>query len=102
MADVTRDSVVHEAISYLYSNGRTAHAPVTAEVKFTQHGSQDQVTKQSTWQPVASQQFTSVKSPVIAGYVPDVTEVPAIAVNFGGSDIFKSVIYTSTQQQART
>ena len=101
MKQISRNSTVHETITYVYTDGSRAAAPVTAEKDFTQMGTEDQVTKHITWQPVASEHFTSVKSPEISGYVPDIVEVPAIDVNFGHDDIFKKVTYESLNQRAK-
>ena len=98
--ETSRQDVVTETIHYIYADGKKAHDDVTVQKHFTQKGTQDLVTKQISWQPVASQQFTSVASPAIDGYHADQPVIPAVIVNYGSPDIVKTVTYTAGDQQA--
>lgn len=99
--DVSREDQITETINYVYTDGRQAHDHNVAQVTITQRGQQDLVTKAITWQPTTARQFKAVESPTIKGYVPDITEIPAINVNFGHDDITRTVTYRNNQQAAR-
>ncbi|WP_201346653.1 mucin-binding protein, partial [Lactobacillus nasalidis] len=60
--------------------GFEAPASVEETLSFTQTGTQDLVTKETTWNPVDSQSLKTVTSPTIAGLTPDQTEVASSEV----------------------
>ena len=100
LENVSRTSKINETINYVYAKDHSqVSSPYHANaLAFVQNGISDAVTKQTTWSPVASQQFASVASPRVNGYTADLVNVPVITVNFGDSDIVRTVNYVANTQ----
>lgn len=100
-SDASRQSIVNETINYVFAKDNKQAAPSyhAKAIVFTQTGTKDDVTGEVVWELIDSQSFASVKSPLIAGYTADITEVPAVEVHFGDKDAVKTVTYKANQQK---
>lgn len=100
-SDTSRQSIVNETINYVFAKDNKQAAPSyhAKAIVFTQTGTKDDVTGEVVWEPINSQSFASVKSPLIAGYTAKITEVPAVEVHFGDEDAVKTVTYKANQQK---
>ncbi|NQM12617.1 LPXTG cell wall anchor domain-containing protein [Streptococcus suis] len=88
---------------YIDENGEEASATVTQRVTFTRTATVDMVTGQVTyaaWE-TDSADLAQVDSPVIDGYTPNLSSIPAMTVDPNQSDIHTVVIYNADQQKAR-
>ena len=101
---VTRDKNVSQDINYQIKENGTTHSVnhyKAPDLKFTQSGIQDQVTKEINWNgTVADQQFKVVNTPTIKGYTPDIKQVPTTNIHVDSNNwnqdqnIKKTVTYT--------
>ncbi|MFV8211365.1 mucin-binding protein [Streptococcus pluranimalium] len=88
---------------YIDENGAEASATVTQKVTFTRTATVDMVTGQVTyaaWE-TDSADLAQVDSPVIDGYTPNLSSIPAMTVDPNQSDIHTVVIYNADEQKAR-
>ena len=99
MMDVQRTDKVTETIHYLGPDGNKLAPDKTQTITFTRHGVKDQVTDHVDWNPVESQEFKAVKSPVIDGYQADAKVVDGRQVLFGDQDVVINVHYTKLPEQ---
>ncbi|HEM3561891.1 TPA: hypothetical protein U1B53_002081, partial [Streptococcus suis] len=88
---------------YIDENGAEASATVTQTVTFTRTATVDMVTGQVTYAAgeTDSADLAQVDSPVIDGYTPNLSSIPAMTVDPNQSDIHTVVIYNADQQKAR-
>ncbi|MGQ7396344.1 mucin-binding protein [Streptococcus suis] len=96
---------VTRTIEYKYftEKGEEASATVIQTVTFTRTATVDMVTGQVTyaaWE-TDSADLAQVDSPVIDGYTPNLSSIPAMTVDPNQSDIHTVVIYNADQQKAR-
>ncbi len=96
---------VTRTIEYKYftEKGEEASATVIQTVTFTRTATVDMVTGQVTyaaWE-TDSADLVQVDSPVIDGYTPNLSSIPAMTVDPNQSDIHTVVIYNADQQKAR-
>ena len=101
---VTRDKNVSQDVDYQIKENGTTHSVnhyKAPDLKFTQSGIQDQVTKETNWnRTVADQQFKAVNTPTIKGYTPDIKQVPTTNIHVDSKNwnqdqnIKKTVTYT--------
>ena len=101
---VTRDKSVSQNIDYkIKENGSTRNVNhyKAPDLKFTQSGVQDNVTKEIIWNgTVKDQQFKAVNTPTIKGYTPDIKQVPTTNIHVDSKNwnqdqnIKKTVTYT--------
>ena len=100
LTNVSRTSVINETIHYVFTDGKLAHKDYQASpLEFVQNGVKDNVTDNIEWNPVDTQQFNEVKSPLIEGYTPDKQAISAIAVKFGDNNIEQTVTYHPDKQR---
>ncbi|WP_244660741.1 mucin-binding protein, partial [Lactobacillus nasalidis] len=102
-ASVSRDQTVTQTVVYEVPEGFEAPASVEQTLSFTQTGTQDLVTKETTWNPVDTQTLQSVTSPTIAGLTPDKSEVASTEVTptfDGDKSSTVTVVYTANTQKA--
>ena len=90
---------VTETIHYLGPDGNKLAPDKTQTITFTRHGVKDQVTDHVDWNPVESQEFKAVKSPIIDGYQADAKVVDGRKVLFGDQDVVINVRYTKLPEQ---
>ncbi|HFI0447614.1 TPA: Rib/alpha-like domain-containing protein, partial [Streptococcus suis] len=88
---------------YIDENGGEASATVTQTVTFTRTATVDMVTGQVTYADWTTDNasLAQVDSPVIDGYTPNLSSIPAMTVDPNQSDIHTVVIYNADQQKAR-
>ena len=101
---VTRDKNASQDIDYQIKENGTTHSVnhyKAPDLKFTQSGVQDTVTKEINWNgTVADQQFKAVNTPTIKGYTPDIKQVPTTNIHVDSKNwnqdqnIKKTVTYT--------
>ena len=101
---VIRDKNVSQNIDYQIKENGTTHSVnhyKAPDLKFTQSGIQDQVTKETDWNgSVKDQQFKAVNTPTIKGYTPDIKQVPTTNIHVDSKNwnqdqnIKKTVTYT--------
>ena len=108
---VTRDKNVSQDIDYQIKENGTTHSVnhyKAPDLKFTQSGVQDNVTKETNWNgTVADQQFKAVNTPTIKGYTPDIKQVPTTNIHVDSNNwnqdqnIKKTVTYTPDQETVK-
>lgn len=86
---------VNRTINYL---DKKTNNPVAKQViqttTFTQHGTEDAVTHQITWQPINGQSFSEVDSPTVSGYSsPDKAKVDGETVTVNDQNSVVNVYY---------
>lgn len=91
----TRTIKVNRTINYL---DKKTNNPVAKQVvqttTFTQHGTEDAVTHQITWQPINGQSFNEVDSPTVSGYnSPDKAKVDGETVTVNDKNSVVNVYY---------
>ncbi|MGE9835284.1 mucin-binding protein, partial [Streptococcus orisratti] len=88
---------------YIDENGAEASATVTQTVTFTRTATVDMVTGQVTYADWTTDNasLAQVDSPVIDGYTPNLSSIPAMTVDPNQSDIHTVVIYNADEQKAR-
>lgn len=91
----TRTLKVNRTINYL---DKKTNSPVAKQViqttTFTQHGIEDAVTHQITWQPINGQSFNEVASPTVSGYnAPDKAKVDGETVTVNDQNSVVNVYY---------
>lgn len=91
----TRTIKVNRTINYL---DKKTNNPVAKQVvqttTFTQHGTEDAVTHQITWQPINGQSFNEVDSPTVSGYnFPDKAKVDGETVTVNDQNSVVNVYY---------
>lgn len=91
----TRTIKVNRTINYL---DKKTNNPVAKQViqttTFTQHGTEDAVTHQITWQPITGQSFKEVDSPTVSGYnSPDKVKVDGETVTVNDQNSVVNVYY---------
>ena len=101
---VTREKNVSQDIDYQIKENGTTHSVnhyKAPDLKFTQSGIQDNVTKEINWNgTVADQQFKTVNTPTIKGYTPDIKQVPTTNIHVDSKNwnqdqnIKKTITYT--------
>ena len=104
MTPINDTKTIHETIHYVYEDGKTASPDVIGTpVVFTRDGQHDEVTKEDKWSNWTTEKdnFDAVKSPEIAGYIPNVDAVPEIMVKPTDSDIVRTVTYKADDQKAK-
>ena len=99
LTPISDHQAVNETIHYLGPDGNKLAPDKTQTITFTRHGVKDQVTDHVDWNPVESQEFKAVKSPVIDGYQADVKVVAGRKVLFGDQDVVINVHYTKLPEQ---
>ena len=100
---VDRDQNVKRTVVYEVPAGFDAPESVEETLSFTQTGDQDMVTKEITWNPVASKSLKTVTSPKIAGLTADKDEVASEVVTptfDGDKETTVKVVYTANKQKA--
>ncbi|KRL13163.1 hypothetical protein FD38_GL001288 [Levilactobacillus zymae DSM 19395] len=95
---------VTQTIHYVYADGTTAAPDYTAWLTFTREGTRDQVTGAETWgewQNIDGQTgFAAKTSPVLAGYLADQLEIPAVdGITVDSADVTATVTYTAQEVQ---
>ena len=92
--NVSKQNTVTRTINYLDNDGKAIQAPIIETVTFTQNGTTDLVTGNTTWNTPSSQTFETVKSPTIKGFgKPDVEVVEPQTVNFNDQNVVVNVHY---------
>lgn len=94
----TRTIKVNRTINYL---DQKTNSPVAKQViqttTFIQHGTEDAVTHQITWQPINGQSFNEVASPTVSGYSsPDKAKVDGETVTVNDQNSVVNVYYDKT------
>ena len=100
---VVENKTVTQTIQYVYADGSEAAPTKVAKLDFTRSNSKDLVTGQivanGNWAP-ATNSFSEVASPNIAGFTPDKAKIDAVAnVTADSNDINEKVIYTAKPKQ---
>ena len=98
---VNRKDTVTETIDYKFEDGKTAQPTVTQIENFSEDGTKDLVTGETTWDEATSQTFEDVVTPKMTGYTPDKDKVKGSTVNFGNPDINVTVHYIANAQTAK-
>lgn len=98
-ARTSRQKDVKETIHYVMSDGTKAPGDNVQTVHFTESGTTDLVTNNTTWTSSKSQNFKQVDSPSVKGYTPDINSVPVATVNYDSEDINKTVTYSPEDQK---
>ncbi len=98
---VNRKDTVTETIDYKFEDGKTAQPTVTQIENFSEDGTKDLVTGETTWDEATSQTFEDVVTPKMTGYTPDKDKVKGSTVNFGNPDINVTVHYIANDQTAK-
>ncbi|MBS7577582.1 MULTISPECIES: BspA family leucine-rich repeat surface protein [unclassified Enterococcus] len=104
-SDQVETKTVTRTIHYLYSDGSKAAEDFVNTISFVRTATTDEATGEITytdWQSVeGTTTFDSVVSPVITGYTPDNSEMPAIDnVSNTTADIDQTVTYHPNTEQA--
>lgn len=100
---VVENKTVTQTIQYVYADGSEAAPTKVAKLDFTRSNSKDLVTGQivanGNWAP-ATNSFSEVVSPNIAGFTPDRAKIDAVAnVTADSNDINEKVTYTAKPKQ---
>ena len=108
---VTREKSVSQDIDYQIKENGTTHSVnhyKAPDLKFTQSGIQDNVTKEINWNgTVKDQQFKAFNTPTIKGYTPDIKQVPTTNIHVDSKNwnqdqsIKKTVTYTPDQETVK-
>ncbi|HJF53788.1 MAG TPA: fibrinogen-binding adhesin SdrG C-terminal domain-containing protein [Limosilactobacillus coleohominis] len=101
--EMGKDALKHDVtqtIEYVYADGKPTKQPTsTKRLQFTATKTIDKVTGkvlQTEWSP--AQNFTTVKSPVIEGYTPDIKQVTDANIDHNHADIKHVVKYSPNEQ----
>ena len=93
--DAVRTSTVNRVINYVDSaTGEKLRPSTTQTLTFTEHGTTDEVTGETTWTDSPVQHFAKIATPEIEGYTTEVKTVDSVAANFGDADLEVNVPYT--------
>lgn len=93
--DAVRTSTVNRVINYVDSaTGEKLRPSTTQMLTFTEHGTTDEVTGETTWTDAPVQRFAKVATPEIEGYTTEVKTVDSVAAHFGDADLEVNVPYT--------
>lgn len=92
--ETTETHEIHETIHYVFNDGTKAFDDYTATTTLTRTETTDLVTKEKTWSGWTTGKFDAVDSPMKEGYTVDIPKIEEITVNYGDSDIEKTVTYT--------
>ena len=98
---VNDSATVNEVIHYQYADGTQAKPDHKAEaLNFSRTGTQDLVDNSIAWNAwTPSQQvFTSVNTPTVGGYTPDIETVAPVTVSHDTPDVERTVIYHADDQ----
>ena len=99
---VVENKTVTQTIQYVYADGSEAAPTKVAKLDFTRSNSKDLVTGQivanGNWAP-ATNSFSEVASPNIAGFTPDKAKIDAVNVTADSNDINEKVTYTANPKQ---
>ena len=93
--DAVRTSTVNRVINYVDSaTGEKLRPSATQTLTFTEHGTTDEVTGETTWTDSPVQHFAKIATPEIEGYTTEVKTVDSVAAHFGDDDLEVNVPYT--------
>ena len=93
--DAVRTSTVNRVINYVDSATGEELRPLTTQtLTFTEHGTTDEVTGETTWTDSPVQHFAKIATPEIEGYTTEVKTVDSVAAHFGDADLEVNVPYT--------
>ena len=93
--DAVRTSTVNRVINYVDSaTGEKLRPSTTQTLTFTEHGTTDEVTGETTWTDTPVQHFAKIATPEIEGYTTEVKTVDSVAASFGDADLEVNVPYT--------
>ena len=93
--DAVRTSTVNRVINYVDSaTGEKLRPSTTQTLAFTEHGTTDEVTGETTWTDTPVQHFAKISTPEIEGYTTEVKTVDSVTAHFGDADLEVNVPYT--------
>ena len=93
--DAVRTSTVNRVINYVDSaTGEKLRPSTTQTLTFTEHGTTDEVTGETTWIDSPVQHFAKIATPEIEGYTTEVKTADSVAAHFGDADLEVNVPYT--------
>lgn len=93
--DAVRTSTVNRIINYVDSaTGEKLRPSTTQTLTFTEHGTTDEVTGETTWTDSPVQHFAKIATPDIDGYATEVKTVDSVTANFGDDNLEVNVPYT--------
>lgn len=76
------------------ATGEKLRPSTTQTLTFTEHGTTDEVTGETTWTDSPVQHFAKIATPEIRGYTTEVKTADSVAAHFGDADLEVNVPYT--------
>ena len=96
--DAVRTSTVNRVINYVDSaTGEKLRPSTTQTLTFTEHGTTDEVTGETTWTDSPVQHFAKIAVPDIDGYTHQMQTVDSQTADFDSDDFEVTVPYTKVQ-----